>query len=1316
MTRNGSSGGKRAYEGGTVAVNYEGGRPVGSRISTELGVFRMPHWPSRIKDVRSELGGLIVVETRAGERRFFGPEDALEEGGSDFLEATTGSSMGGHSPKAHGKIRFIVRAFGKWAGGGKQHICVKRLLAEHPEIVGGDSKRANALCFAEGTLVQTRDRGLVEIENLLPGEDWVKTHRGRWRPVEATVCANRAYEGEMVEVETALSPHAIKVTANHQMLVVKGVTHNGRGARVSTRVERKRLGMQSLKGNRGRAIEAFFREALASGPRTTEELRTEAKVRGVRWGSGTVYRAGRALGIDASNHSGGTVWTPPANWPEEEGTADAAVAVLDVEAPKDRWSYAPHGEEVVECRADELASDDYLVYPVTRDVHDRPEIHDDLLRLAGWYAAEGCIVWTRPRRNDTPRVIFSLGPTDDNIARDIEDIVERLFGVSAKRYAYAHGRGYNLSVRSADLALFLRDAVGEKAHAKRFAAWVMALPAERLRLVLDAYWEGDGHIRPNRQEAVASTVSRDLAIQLRDILLYLGHSPSLGWSDWHVRHPGVRSIGKRQVSIQRAHPIWLITYAFDPVRTLGKRVGDYYLLPIRALRKGVRQSFSQPVYTAQIADDHSLTLLSSSQRNCAWLKDLSGQWTGTTKWRGSSKSPKQVAQDLGIEAKANATAYARFSHAMPELTNAELDMLVEALSDMRPIEDMLSELGIDAEGHDPFVVLAENDAARNVAAVGSAEAKLRSGEDLAEAMGMWLAAHGDVKPLVESQLAPAVQRVLTGEGPLAPINDLDKRVTEAMRIGKAVEPWDMQAPQRAPLVEADEKAENRSTQVTITLPPQKQASKPTVVIEGDYVESGELGAPRAVLMRMPLDDLSDRARELYEASAEPDFAGRRYLSSCGRVELARIVERLERDFAAERTQREEKLAEAAADGNDLETDPQYRIAPDTVGWDRGAEKGGEPHKRAATELDTVTLREPPNLRRGYMSSDRHRPHACAGCLNFADGGCRAYGNYPVSAGEVCDSFQSTHPLDEADGYMTRSGEDVGHYARIGSGMALHLHRGLEGDFEEPAMRMGMARLADPENPTSEVYAGHIRIRHREGEHCIEPDWESHPDPESNPELAKYATIRHGARHAVELANSRSRAKPDAADAVTEVDSGTPDSPANAQWPLMPQIGESASAEEVAEAITTALSEKWVSWGKWKASHPQHGSKAAPHAGHIPAVLRVGTHGPYVKRAKNHLFKRDSGHFPHAAAGPRYNREFHKAVRQFQRAHGLQVDGIIGKQTLAAIRGNRNASKVAPGALTHADKHWLREGDVPESASEVADRIIEELGAGAPAVI
>jgi hypothetical protein len=687
MARTGASA-KRTYPGGTVETLYERGQPSGSKISTDIGTFTLPHWPSRIKDVKSQLGGIVVVETRAGERRFFGPEDALEEGGGPvLLEATTGSSMGGHSPKAHGKIRYIVRAFGKWAGG-KQHICVDRLLKEHPDVVGGSRARANGLC--------------------------------------------------------------------------------------------------------------------------------------------------------------------------------------------------------------------------------------------------------------------------------------------------------------------------------------------------------------------------------------------------------------------------------------------------------------------------------------AWVKD---QWAGTTKWRGPGSNPKIKARDEGIEQRARGTAYARFSHAMPEMTNYELDALVEIFTDFYPVEDMLSELGLKVEDRDPYEVLAEHDADSNLAAIAVASSRMNLAEGTVDAMETWLAAHGDVKSIEEAELAPAVQRITRGEGSLTAANDLDRRVIEAMQIGRPTEPWDM-APARLSdaLQEELETQDVRRPEVSIELPPPPKGHDPTMVIEGDYLRSGEAATPRADLMRMQFNDLCDRARQLYEATLAPTPDGCRYLDSCGKVELARIVAHLETAFARDKEGADEALTEADDETQGILQDPAFRPAMNTPGWD--SPKRG---KKMPTELDEMTLKEPPDLRRG------HRKRMCGSCLNFADGGCRAYGNYPVSAGELCDSWQGIQPLQEADGYMTRGGEDVGHYSRLGRGrkMALHLKPTDGGAYDEAVVRMGLSRMSNPDNPTDEVHIGHVRVKHRRGEFHVEPDWAEHPESEHNPELAKYSTVRHGAKHVVGVANTRVEREESSDDPTLRVDAGPEQSPANPQWPMMPQMGE-ASSGDVADLIVAGL--------------------------------------------------------------------------------------------------------------------------------------------------
>lgn len=47
-----------------------------------------------------------------------------------------------------------------------------------------------------------------------------------------------------------------------------------------------------------------------------------------------------------------------------------------------------------------------------------------------------------------------------------------------------------------------------------------------------------------------------------------------------------------------------------------------------------------------------------------------------------------------------------------------------------------------------------------------------------------------------------------------------------------------------------------------------------------------------------------------------------------------------------------------------------------------------------------------------------------------------------------------------------------------------------------------------------------------------------------------------------------------------------------------------------------------------------------------------------------------------------------AIRRFQARHGLKVDGIIGHQTISAMRGDKDAANIPIGPLTAEDKTWL----------------------------
>jgi hypothetical protein len=94
-------------------------------------------------------------------------------------------------------------------------------------------------------------------------------------------------------------------------------------------------------------------------------------------------------------------------------------------------------------------------------------------------------------------------------------------------------------------------------------------------------------------------------------------------------------------------------------------------------------------------------------------------------------------------------------------------------------------------------------------------------------------------------------------------------------------------------------------------------------------------------------------------------------------------------------------------------------------------------------------------------------------------------------------------------------------------------------------------------------------------------------------------------------------------------------------------------------------------GQWtEGKHPR---------GYGGKFVSVGSSGTLAKGALRRL---------PGATGHKVTGSDKSAIEAFQRRHGLKVDGVIGKQTVAAMRGNKKASSVSTGALTGEDKRYL----------------------------
>ena len=103
--------------------------------------------------------------------------------------------------------------------------------------------------------------------------------------------------------------------------------------------------------------------------------------------------------------------------------------------------------------------------------------------------------------------------------------------------------------------------------------------------------------------------------------------------------------------------------------------------------------------------------------------------------------------------------------------------------------------------------------------------------------------------------------------------------------------------------------------------------------------------------------------------------------------------------------------------------------------------------------------------------------------------------------------------------------------------------------------------------------------------------------------------------------------------------------------------------------------KWVEWGELKAVDYEEAPAdiiTDPEEDMTYGTIRKGDKGPVVKYAQQLLLKWNSGCLPRYGADSDYGSETVAAVKAFQKANGLQQDGIIGPKTWGKLLEGKQA--------------------------------------------
>ena len=162
------------------------------------------------------------------------------------------------------------------------------------------------------------------------------------------------------------------------------------------------------------------------------------------------------------------------------------------------------------------------------------EFNPDLLRLLGYYLAEGCILYNRARWNKKVKypcgVSFVFNIAEQNYAEDISKIISQNFknlNITIKKIP--EHNTLTVSIYSKSLAEFIKYLCGSMADKKRLSSELLNLEPKLQKEIVKGFFRGDGQLRKRNENALgsdkignrycASTISENLAHQLYWLLL-----------------------------------------------------------------------------------------------------------------------------------------------------------------------------------------------------------------------------------------------------------------------------------------------------------------------------------------------------------------------------------------------------------------------------------------------------------------------------------------------------------------------------------------------------------------------------------------------------------------------------------------------------------------------------------------------------------------------------------------------------------------------------------------------------------------------------
>ena len=551
-------------------------------------------YPNAAKD---ELGRLRVAAAIGATGDFLERAEALINARADAIVIDTAH---GHSSRVLQAVKTIKNKFPETeiiAGNVSTSEGTKALIDAGVDAVK-TGVGPGSICLNENALILQHDNGIKRICDVKLGEK-VITHLGRARKVTKTY--RRKYQGEMIEINAAGCPDKVCATPNHEFLAV---TFD-----VSEKI-RSRNGAKYFfskpKYNKGlkwvRADELKPQDVLVI-PKQKYETET------------IIFDLLDA--VPHYNFNQNSVW---ANKSSKNSNDENYLQLAE------KFETTPRviGTIVTEKRklVDELSvsvneyleKTDYQREFQAERLKRFVFLDENLMRLIGYYAAEGYIVGNENNR----QLRFAFNIKEKTFHEDVSFLIRDIFGYDKTAFRETDRNAVEVTIHNHAIAKFFEYLMPKGAGNKRLPDLLLNQSKKNLRQILIGALRVDGCLKDARRIGY-KTVSPHLAHQIAEIFMRLGFLASIQSyepkNENHLTSYYVRIGGEQARRFAREFPELKLVFP-ENIKTKQEVFADenYFYVSIRSAEKLENQELE--VYNLEVEEDHTYVANRVAVHNC----------------------------------------------------------------------------------------------------------------------------------------------------------------------------------------------------------------------------------------------------------------------------------------------------------------------------------------------------------------------------------------------------------------------------------------------------------------------------------------------------------------------------------------------------------------------------------------------------------------------------------------------------------------------------------------------------------------------------